>query len=49
VRSGPGEITTGFHTQVSTQFQRISELRTGFVVSDLETCPWWTLGQGRDQ
>ncbi len=49
VRSGPGEITTGFHTQVSTQVQRISELRQGFVVSELEDCAWWTLGQGRDQ
>ena len=49
VKSGPGEITTGFHTQVSTQVQRISELRQGFVVSELEDCVWWTLGQGRDQ
>jgi hypothetical protein len=49
VRSGPGEITTGFHTAVDTRCQRISELRQGFVVSDLEDCAWWTLGQGRDQ
>ena len=49
VKSGPGEITTGFHTAVETQFQRISELRQGFVVSDLADCAWWTLGQGRDQ
>jgi hypothetical protein len=49
VRSGPGEVTTGFHTPVSTQFQRISALRQGFVVSDLADCDWWTLGQGRDQ
>ncbi|MDP1831226.1 MAG: hypothetical protein Q8K67_04130 [Geothrix sp.] len=49
VRSGPGEVTTGFHTAVSTRFQRILELHTGFVVSDLEDCAWWTLGQGRDQ
>jgi hypothetical protein len=49
VRSGPGEITTGFHTPACTQFQRISEMRKGFVVSDLEDCAWWTLGQGRDQ
>jgi hypothetical protein len=49
VRSGPGEITTGFHSAVDTQFQRISEMRQGFVVSDLEACAWWTLGQGRDQ
>jgi hypothetical protein len=49
VRSGPGEITTGFHTVVDTRFQRISEMRQGFVVSDLEDCVWWTLGQGRDQ
>ena len=49
VRSGPGEVTTGFHTPACTQFQRISEMRQGFVVSDLAHCPWWTLGQGRDQ
>ncbi len=49
VRSGPGEITTGFHTVASTQSQRISELTQGFVVSEAEDCPWWTLGQGRDQ
>jgi len=49
VKSGPGEVTTGFHTAVSTQFQRISELRKGFVVSQLDDCTWWTLGQGRDQ
>ena len=49
VRSGPGEITTGFHTPVCTRFQRISEMRQGFVVSDLADCAWWTLGQGRDQ
>ena len=49
VRSGPGEITTGFHTPAGTQFQRISELHKGFVVSDLADCDWWTLGQGRDQ
>jgi hypothetical protein len=49
VRSGPGEITTGFHTAVSTQTQRISEMQKGFFVSDLEDCAWWTLGQGRDQ
>ena len=49
VRSGLGEITTGHHTAVSTHFQRISALRQGFVVSDLEDCAWWTLGQGRDQ
>ena len=49
VRSGPGEITTGFHTAACTRFQCISELHKGFVVSDLEDCAWWTLGQGRDQ
>jgi hypothetical protein len=49
VRSGPGEITTGFHTPACTQFQRISEMRKGFVVSEHEDCAWWTLGQGRDQ
>jgi len=49
VRSGPGEITTGFHTPACTRFQRISEMRQGFVVSDLDDCPWWTLGRGRDQ
>jgi hypothetical protein len=49
VRSGPGEITTGFHTAIGTRFQCISELHQGFVVSDLEDCDWWTLGQGRDQ
>jgi len=49
VKSGPGEITTGFHTPSGTHFQRISEMRQGFVVSDLEDCAWWTLGRGRDQ
>ena len=49
VKSGPGEVTTGFHTAVDTQFQRISEMRKGFVISDLDDCAWWTLGQGRDQ
>jgi hypothetical protein len=49
VRSGPHEITTGFHTAAGTRTQRISELQTGFVVSDLEDCMWWTLGEGRDQ
>jgi hypothetical protein len=49
VRSGPGEITTGFHSPVGDTFQLISEMRQGFVVSDLEDCVWWTLGQGRDQ
>ena len=27
----------------------ISELHKGFVVSELEDCMWWTLGEGRDQ
>ncbi|WP_306590301.1 hypothetical protein [Geothrix sp. 21YS21S-4] len=49
VRSGPSEITTGFHTPAGIQFQRISAMRQGFVVSELHDCPWWTLGQGRDQ
>ncbi len=49
VKSGPGEITTGFHTLACTRSQRISELRQGFVVSEIEDCAWWTLGQGRDQ
>jgi hypothetical protein len=49
VKSGPGEVTTGFHTAVGTQSQRISEMQKGFVVSELEDCPWWTAGQGRDQ
>jgi hypothetical protein len=49
VRSGPGEITTGFHTAVDMQVQCISQLHQGFVISDLKDCPWWTLGQGRDQ
>ncbi|BDU68351.1 hypothetical protein GETHOR_04520 [Geothrix oryzae] len=49
VRSGPGEITTGFHSPTCTQFQRISAMRQGFVVSQLDDCAWWTLGQGRDQ
>ncbi|HEY3269765.1 MAG TPA: hypothetical protein VGJ89_00995 [Geothrix sp.] len=49
VRSGPGEVTTGFHSPEGAQFRRISEMRQGFVVSALESCPWWTLGQGRDQ
>ena len=49
VKSGPGEITTGFHTLAVTRFQRISEMRQGFVVSELADCAWWTLGQGRDQ
>jgi len=49
VKSGPNEITTGFHTPVSTRIQRISEMRKGFVVSESEDCAWWTLGQGRDQ
>ena len=49
VKSGPGEVTTGFHTAVRTQVQRISEMQQGFVVSGLEDCAWWTLGQGRDQ
>ena len=49
VRSGPGEVTTGLHTALGTEFQRISEMRQGFVVSELAQCPWWTLGQIRDQ
>lgn len=49
VRSGPHEITTGFHTAACTQSRRISELHKGFVVSELENCLWWTLGEGRDQ
>lgn len=49
VKSGPREVTTGFHTAVCTQVQRISELQKGFVVTGLEDCAWWTLGQGRDQ
>jgi hypothetical protein len=49
VKTGPGEITTGFHTAVDTRCQRISEMRQGFVVSELANCAWWTLGQGRDQ
>jgi hypothetical protein len=49
VKSGPGEITTGFHTAVITRFQLISELHKGFVVSEMVDCAWWTLGQGRDQ
>lgn len=49
VRSGPGEVTTGHHTPLGTRFQRISQLQTGFVVSDLAACPWWTLGDGPEQ
>jgi hypothetical protein len=49
VRSGPHEITTGYHTLACTRSQRISELHKGFVVSELEDCAWWTLGEGRDQ
>lgn len=49
VRSGPGEVTTGFHSPVGTRFQLISEMRQGFVVSELDGCPWWTLDLGRDQ
>jgi hypothetical protein len=49
VKTGPHEITTGFHTAACTQSQRISELHKGFVVSELEDCAWWTLGEGRDQ
>lgn len=49
VRSGPGEVTTGFHTMAGTCFQCISQLRQGFLVSDLADCPWWTLDRGRDQ
>ena len=49
VKSGPREVTTGFHTPAHTWFQRISELSQGFVVSEQAECDWWTLGQGRDQ
>lgn len=49
VRSGPGEVTTGHHSLGCTRFQRISALRQGFVVSDLEACSWWTLGDGPEQ
>jgi len=49
VRSGPGEVTTGFHNLAGTRFQCISQLHQGFMVSDLADCPWWTLDQGRDQ
>ena len=41
VRSGPQEITTGHHTAQGTTFMRISALQQGFMVSDLEDCPWW--------
>jgi hypothetical protein len=47
VQSGQGEITTGFHSQEGTRFQKISEMRQGFVVSDLDPCEWWTLDQGK--
>ena len=47
VKSGHGEITTGFHSQAGTQFQKISEMRQGFVVSDQEPCDWWTFDQGK--
>lgn len=43
VRSGPAEVTTGHHTPLGTQFQRISEMRQGFVVSEVAACPWWIL------
>ena len=49
VKSGPGEVTTGFHTPVGTRFQCISQMHQGFMVSDLVECPWWTLDGGRDQ
>lgn len=49
VRSGPGEVTTGRHSLEGTRFQRISQLRQGFVVSELADCDWWTLDRGRDQ
>lgn len=49
VKSGPGEVTTGFHTLVGTRFQRISQLHQGFMVSDLADCSWWTLDGGREQ
>lgn len=49
VKSGPGEVTTGFHTLVGTRFQCISQLHQGFMVSDLAGCGWWTLDGGREQ
>lgn len=49
VRSGPGEVTTGFHTRAETRFQCISQLHQGFIVSELSDCPWWTLDGGREQ
>ncbi|MDE3033661.1 MAG: hypothetical protein KGI56_08370 [Acidobacteriota bacterium] len=49
VRSGPGEVTTGFHSLAGTRFQCISQMHQGFMVSDLAECPWWTLDGGRDQ
>lgn len=49
VRSGPGEVTTGFHTAVGTRFRRISRMHQGFMVSEQNDCPWWTLDRGRDQ
>lgn len=47
VKSGQGEITTGFHTQAGTQFQKISEMRQGFVVSEMDPCDWWTLNAAK--
>ena len=49
VKSGPAEVTTGFYTPAQTTFQRISQMQQGFMVSDIDTCPWWTLGEGREQ
>jgi len=47
VQSGQGEITTGFHSPAGSKFQKISALRQGFVVSDLDPCEWWTLDEGK--
>ncbi len=49
LRTAPHEVTTGHHSPVGIQIQRISEMGKGYTISEVEECPWWNQGGSRDQ
>ncbi|HJW33561.1 MAG TPA: hypothetical protein VJ505_09385 [Holophagaceae bacterium] len=49
LRTGPHEVTTGHHTPLGIQIQRITELGKGYSISEVEECPWWDLHVGGEQ
>ncbi|HJV90167.1 MAG TPA: hypothetical protein VJ623_07685 [Holophagaceae bacterium] len=49
VRTSPTEVTTGHHTPLGVQVQRITELGKGYTISGVEECLWWNLHVGGEQ